>query len=78
MAWKNFDIPEVMYLTRKFREVAVAYDEAKVDPTQDATQEDYFTLLHMTTMWAITQIETRLLTLEGVDFVPPDWEPPTE
>jgi hypothetical protein len=77
-AWKNADIPEAMYLTRTFRDVAIAYEEAKADPTQDTTQEEYVAALLATTLGAITQIEGRLLTLEGVDFVPPDWQPPTE
>jgi cell division protein FtsL len=42
--WKNFQLPEAMVLSRKFREVAVAYEEAKADPTQDATQEEYIAL----------------------------------
>ena len=76
--WKTLEIPEAMYLSRQFRDVAVAYEEAKADLTQDATLEDYYALLHTTAMMAITHLEARVLTLEGVDFVPPDWQPPAE
>lgn len=75
-AWKNLDIPEAMYLTRKFREITVAYDEARNDPEQPATQEELVIALITAAMGAITQLEARVLTLEGVDFIPPDWEPP--
>jgi hypothetical protein len=75
-AWRNFKVPEPMYITRKFQEVAVAYEDAKNDPSQGVTQDELIAGLLITTQWAITQIEARLLALEGVDFVPPDWEEP--
>lgn len=74
--WKNLELPEAMYLTRKFREVAVAYEEAKADPAENATLEQYIAAQIAITQWAVTQIEVRLLALEGVDVVPPDWQPP--
>ena len=73
--WRNTDIPEAMVFTRQFREVAIAYEDAKADPTQDTTVEEYLALLMTVAMGAITSLESRVLTLEGVDFIPPDWEP---
>jgi hypothetical protein len=66
--WMGTDLPESMYLSAKIREVAAAYEEAKADPDENPTEDEYIKLMIGTLGWAVMQIELRLLTLEGVEL----------